>query len=148
MTRDPVDLMPPHILVVDDERQIHASLRLRLGADNDLVFCFNAREALAKVAKERFDLCLVDITMPEMDGLRFIDAARKVDPQLGYVVFSAFDSDDNLRRSIPLQVYDFLSKPLPERHQFEGKIPGWVEATRGASGSFRSTTTKAVGITT
>src|SRR5262245_49387372 len=102
MKHDPIDLMPPRILVVDDEQQIHASLRLRLGASSELVFCQNAREALGKVAQHRFDLCFADIHMPEMDGLKFIDAARKVDPQLGYVVLSAFDTDENLRRTIPL----------------------------------------------
>ena len=129
MSHDTLDLMPGRILVVDDERQIHASLRLRL-AEHDLVCCSNAHDALGKVSKERFDLCFADIHMPGTDGLRFIDAARNIDPQLGYVVLSAFDTDENLRRTIPLQVYDFIPKPLPERHEFEGRVHGWVEATR------------------
>ncbi|MSU60248.1 MAG: response regulator [Pedosphaera sp.] len=130
MNPDAVDLLPPRILIVDDERQIHASLRLRLGRDYDLAFCFDAREALEKIAHERFDLCLADIHMPHLDGLAFIEAARQVDPGLGFVVLSAFDTDENLRRAIPLQVYEFLSKPLPERHEFEGREPDWVEQTR------------------
>lgn len=130
MSRAPLDLTPPRILVVDDERQIHASLRLRLGQDYDLVFCYSAREALDKLSGNRFDLCLADIHMPKMDGLSFIDAARKVDPELGYVVISAFDTDDNLRRVIPLQVYDFISKPLPPKQGFESRIPDWIEKTR------------------
>jgi CheY-like chemotaxis protein len=130
MSPDGLDLLPGRILVVDDESQIHASMRLRLAGEHDLFFSFSGPEALEKLAQERFDLCFADIHMPEMDGLRFIDAARTIDPQLGYVVLSAFDTDDNLRRTIPLQVYDFISKPLPERHEFEGRIHGWVEATR------------------
>jgi CheY-like chemotaxis protein len=130
MSSDPLDLMPPRILVVDDETQIHASMRLRLAGENELVFSSSGPDALLKIADQRFDLCFADIHMPEMDGLRFIDTARTVDPCLGYVVLSAFDTDDNLRRTIPLQVYDFISKPLPERHDFEGRISGWVEATR------------------
>jgi len=130
MNHNPVDLTPARILVVDDERQIHASLRLRLGADYDLVFCFTAREALAKVAGNRFDLCLADLHMPKMDGVTFIDAARKLDPELGYVVISAFDTDENLRRIIPLQVYDFVSKPLPPKTDFEGRVPEWIGRTR------------------
>jgi CheY-like chemotaxis protein len=130
ITADPVELMTPRILIVDDERKIHASLRLRLGSDYELVFCYEAKEALELLTRDRFDLCFADIHMPHMDGLSFIDAARKVDPGLGYVVISAFDSDDNLRRTIPLQVYDFVSKPLERRDQFEGRIRGWVRETR------------------
>ena len=75
MSRDPVDVMTPRILIVDDERQIHASIRLRLGRDYELVSCFDAREALERLGQERFDLCLADIHMPHMDGLTFIARA-------------------------------------------------------------------------
>jgi len=124
------DLLPPRILIVDDERQIHASLRLRLGQVYDLAFCSSAREGLKAMAHERFDLCLADIHMPQMDGLEFIEAATKVDRHLGFVVLSAFDSDENLRRAIPLQVYDFIGKPLPDREGFEVRLPMWIEKTR------------------
>lgn len=130
VTRDTMALVTPRILVVDDERQIHASLRLRLGKDYDLVCCSDARDALQTVAKERFDLCFVDIHMPGMDGFAFIEAAQRSDSGLGYVVLSAFDSGENLRRTIPLHVLDFIGKPLPERHGFEARIPEWIERTR------------------
>lgn len=124
------DLLVPRILIVDDERQIHASLRLRLGRDYGLVCHNDPRQALALLREERFDLCIVDIHMPHLDGLAFVAAAREADPDLGYIFLSAFDSDENLRRAIPLQVYDFIAKPLPEREGFEAKIPGWIEQTR------------------
>jgi len=130
MSTDPTDLVSPRILVVDDERQIHASLRLRLAKTYDLVCCFDAPTALQALASDRFDLCFVDIHMPEMDGLEFIEAAQRKDPDLGYVVISAFDSSENLRRAIPLQVFDFIGKPLPERDGFEARIPEWIDRTR------------------
>jgi DNA-binding response OmpR family regulator len=129
-TTDATDLLPPRILAVDDERRIHASLRLRLGKDYELVFCADAREALDTLQNNRFDLCLVDIRMPRMDGFAFIEAARAHDPGLGYVVLSACDTDENLRRSIPLQIYDFIPKPLPDRDGFEARIPEWIARTR------------------
>lgn len=130
MSAEAADLLPPRILVVDDERQIHASVRLRLARHYDLAFCANARDALRTLADNRYDLCLADIHMPSMDGLAFIEAAARVDRDLGFVILSAFDSDENLRRAIPLQVYEFLGKPLPEKNGFEGRIPGWIERTR------------------
>jgi CheY-like chemotaxis protein len=127
---DAVDLLPPRILVLDDERQIHASIKLRLGGTYDLAFAFEGAEALEKIRGSRFDLCLVDIHMPKMDGFAFIAAAQEVDPGLGFIILSAFDSPANLRKTIPLQVYDFLSKPLPERAGFEGRLQMWVEQAR------------------
>ena len=130
MIREASELLPPRIAIVDDERQIHASLRLRLGRECELVSFFDARHALDALADEKFDLCLVDIHMPHMDGLAFIEAAARSDPALGFVVLSAFDTDENLRRTIPLQAYDFIAKPLPERDAFEARIPAWVARTR------------------
>ena len=130
MEQNPAALLMPRLLVVDDERQIHASLRLRLGENYDIVFCFGGSEALEAVNQQRFDLCIVDIHMPQMDGLAFIERAKQVDPDLGYVILSAFDSDENLRRTIPLQVCEFIPKPLPERIEFEDRIPTWIDHTR------------------
>jgi CheY-like chemotaxis protein len=130
MSREATELLPPRIAVVDDERQIHASIRLRLGKDCEVVSFADTRLALEAVAEEKFDLCFVDIHMPHLDGLTFIERAKERDPGLGYVVLSAFDTDENLRRAIPLQVYDFLSKPLPERDGFERRLPDWVARTR------------------
>jgi antitoxin (DNA-binding transcriptional repressor) of toxin-antitoxin stability system len=65
-----------------------------------------------------------------MDGLAFIAAAAPLDPALGFVVLSAFDTDENLRRAIPLQVCEFLAKPLPDRAGFEARLPAWVARTR------------------
>lgn len=130
MSPDSARLLPPRILVVDDERQIHASLRLRLGKSCELASCMDPREALEKIGQTRFDLCLVDLHMPRLDGFAFIDAAQRVDPGLGYVVISAFDTHENLHRAIPLQVYDFLSKPLPDRAGLEARVPDWIEQTR------------------
>lgn len=130
MTSTTSAILPTRILVVDDERQIHASLRLRLGGAHELVFAFDAAAGLERLRETRFDLCLADLHMPRMDGFAFIEAAQQVDPALGFVVLSAFDSAENLRRTIPLQVYDFLSKPLPGKADFEARIPEWVARTR------------------
>jgi DNA-binding NarL/FixJ family response regulator len=127
--KDP-DLYIPSILLVDDEEQIHSSVRLRLGDHYRLVNALNPKDALEIIEREPIDLCIVDVQMPGMNGLTFIEEARKVDPALGYVIFSGFDSDENLRRAIPLQVFEFLPKPLPDRSRFERVLPEWIERTR------------------
>jgi CheY-like chemotaxis protein len=130
LLHEPDSLTTPRILAVDDDAPIHASLRLRLGDHHDLVTCADPRVALNKVRQERFDLCIVDLHMPVMDGLSFIEAAREIDPGLGFVVLSGHGTEDNLRRAIPLQVYDFIDKPLPDRNGLELQLPGWIQRTR------------------
>ena len=130
MERDTADLLIPRILLVDDERQIHSSLRLRLYRSCELTSCLSGSEALDAISETKFDLCLVDLHMPGMSGLEFIAEARKRDPSLGHVVLSAFDSPENLRRTISLQVFDFLGKPFPGRQELESRIPEWVDRTR------------------
>lgn len=125
-----LDSLPACILVVDDEKQIHSSLRLRLGGHYQLVCLSSPGEAIALIRRQPFDLCIVDVHMPEMDGLAFIEAAQELDPSLGYVVLSGYDSDENLRRTIPLQVFDFIAKPLPNQAGFEKRIPEWIARTR------------------
>jgi CheY-like chemotaxis protein len=126
----PAELVTPRILAVDDERQIHASLRLRLNGICEMVSCSDARTALARIKQEPFDLCIVDLHMPGMTGLDFIDAARQMDPALGFIILSGHGTEDNLLRAIPLQVYDFILKPLPDRNGFERQLPDWVQRTR------------------
>jgi CheY-like chemotaxis protein len=127
--RDP-DTVIPTILLVDDEQPIHSALKLRLGESYRVISVFSPREALGQLKDEPLDLCIVDIQMPGMNGLAFIEAAREIDPALGYLIFSGFDSDENLRKAIPLQVFDFIPKPLPERSQFEKRLPDWIDRTR------------------
>ncbi len=122
--------LPPSILIVDDEAQIHSSLRLRLGRSCRLQSALTPKDGLERISKEPHDICIVDVHMPEMDGLTFIEEARKVDPALGFVIFSGYDSDENLRKAIPLQVYDFIPKPLPDRERLEKAVPDWVDRTR------------------
>lgn len=124
------DLTPPRVLLLDDERQIHASVRLRVAGVCSLVSAFDPQEGLAAVAREPFDLCLVDIHMSGMNGLEFIESARKIDSALGFVILTGFDSEENLRRAIPLQVFDLIPKPLPDRLGFEKRLPEWVQRTR------------------
>jgi len=124
------EIITPSILLLDDEQQIHSAVKLRLGDSYRLLSAFNSKEALALIEREPIDLCIVDVQMTEVDGLTFIEIAKKIDPALGYIVFSGFDSDENLRRAIPLQVFDFIPKPLPDRNHFERVLPKWIDRTR------------------
>ena len=68
--------MKKKILVVDDDPDLRGTLKLLLTPEFEVVEAANGREALAILDREHPALALVDLAMPEMDGLQFLDASR------------------------------------------------------------------------
>jgi hypothetical protein len=136
MIRLSTDLLIPRILIVDDERQIHASLRLRLGSTYDLAFCFSARDALKLLASERFDLCFADIHMPNMDGLAFIAAAGEIDPHLGFVVLA---HSTRMRISAAPSPCKFTNSSASLCRSATGSRPGFPTGSRVPAGGDTTT---------
>src|SRR3954447_23755795 len=75
---------PPRVLVVDDGSLIRLYYRQTLEAAGFQVLeAINGIEALEKVLSERFDLVIVDINMPKMDGMSFLRALRSQEGHAG-----------------------------------------------------------------
>ena len=104
------------VLVVDDSRTMRLSL---IRALNDLGFdnikeAKNGRQALELVLKETFDLMLLDMEMPEMNGMEVL-LALKNNPELGglpVIVISGADQIENAVRCIEAGAEDYLPKPF------------------------------------
>ena len=63
--------------------------------------------------RRRFDLCLVDIKLPHIDGLDFIEAAQPLLKETGVVVFTGYGSLEETVRALELGVRGFVTKPIP-----------------------------------
>ena len=104
------------VLVVDDSSTMRISLIKalnELGFDN-IKEAKNGRQALELVRKETFDLMLLDMEMPEMNGMEVL-LALKNDPQLGglpVIVISGADQIENAVRCIEAGAEDYLPKPF------------------------------------
>jgi CheY-like chemotaxis protein len=102
------------ILIVDDNAINRASLHRRLDRDGHAVAAAaNGREALAQARAHTFDLILLDVIMPEMNGLEVL-GALKADPQLRHIpviMISAFHELDSVVRCIEMGAEDYLPKP-------------------------------------
>ena len=104
------------VLVVDDSRTMRLSLTRalnELGFDN-IKEAKNGRQALELVLKEHFDLMLLDMEMPEMNGMEVLLALKK-NPQLGglpVIVISGADQIENAVRCIEAGAEDYLPKPF------------------------------------
>ena len=105
--------MAESILIVDDEDAILSSLSQVLEDEHyDVGVARSGAEALKAITAEPPDLVLLDIWMPEMDGLETLRRAREQAPGLTVVMMSGHGSIETAVRSIKLGAYDYVEKPL------------------------------------
>ncbi len=77
------------ILVIDDQLQVRAAISAALKARNfDVVTVKSGRLALGELASSSFDLVIVDLNMPEMDGIELIEALRESRPNSPIIAIS------------------------------------------------------------
>jgi DNA-binding NtrC family response regulator len=103
----------PRILVVDDEESIQMLLREALTAWGYRVTCVGSgREALEAMQGQLFDLALVDIRMPEMDGLTFLREVKKRDESIEVVIMTGYPTVATAVEALKEGASDYLPKPL------------------------------------
>jgi DNA-binding NtrC family response regulator len=101
------------ILVVDDEKSIRDSIRMILEYEKfDVHFADDGPSALARIAGGSFDLVLLDIKMPGMDGMKVLQKVRETHPFLPVVMISGHGTIETAVEATRLGAYDFLPKPL------------------------------------
>lgn len=110
--------MAEKILVVDDDQVVLNSCRVVLNAEGyDLRLVSSAREAIAFLETEYVDLMIMDVKMPEKDGLYILDAIREKWPlqqwpELPVLVMSGYPTPDTINDLIKRGVREFISKPF------------------------------------
>ena len=121
------------ILVVDDNEDNRYTLmrRLRREGYTDVVSAGDGRDALARLAETDFDLMLLDIMMPEMDGYSVLEKLRATGrlASLPVIVISAIDDFDSVVRCIEMGAEDYLRKPF-NATLLRARISGVLEKKR------------------
>lgn len=103
---------PPKVLVVDDEPQIRVLLRATLGRAGYVVAeASNAREALNAKVIDKPDLILLDLGLPDRDGLELVTALRG-EPRSALIVISARDQTEQKVAALDLGADDYVTKPF------------------------------------
>jgi len=101
------------ILIVDDEADIALILKLQLEDSGfKTVRARDGIEALEHIAREKFDLILLDIKMPRMDGMQVLERVRKEYPDLGVVMMTAHGSEAIAVEAMKNGAIDYISKPF------------------------------------
>src|SRR5438552_5998438 len=105
--------MPETILVVDDEENIRHTLRGVLADEGfDVLEAPNGRRALELLEHVAPRLAIVDVWMPEVDGIELVERMRSRAPRLPIIVISGHGTIETAMRVIRLGACDFLEKPF------------------------------------
>jgi DNA-binding NtrC family response regulator len=100
------------ILVVDDESEIREGLEILLKSEGYGVSSAETGESgLAKLEQHPFDLLLLDVSLPDRNGLDMLKEIHRRDPQLSIVLITAYGSIDMARAAFKNGAMDYITKP-------------------------------------
>ncbi|MDP8259577.1 MAG: response regulator [Candidatus Gygaella obscura] len=122
-------MKPLSILLVDDEKAFLDSLEHYLRKQNfDVVKALKGNDALELLKEKRFDLMLLDLGLPDIDGIHVLQQVRmenkdilKMNKNLQVIILTAHGSTKTTLEAMQLNVYDYLSKPF-ELKELDKKI--------------------------
>ncbi len=116
------------ILIVDDEINILESLSAILRHENyDVDICSDGFSAIDFVKRNDYELVLLDIKMPKMDGIEVLEKILNINPGLVVIMISGHGTIETALESAKKGAYDFLQKPLPDVEELLLTIRNAVE---------------------
>ncbi len=127
--------MPKHILVVDDERLIRWSLCERLTEEGYVcVAAEDGARARKEVEAQAFDLALLDLRLPDVEGTDLIEEILASRPELPVIMITAYSSVDTAVTAMKLGACDYISKPF-DMDQIVASVRNALEAKEGGAGA-------------
>jgi excisionase family DNA binding protein len=101
------------VLVADDEKGIRDPVALFLKADNyRVVTAASGAEAIASVQQEMPDIVLLDLAMPDMNGVEVLKELHRMDPDLPVVIVTAFPDSEMMSQALQFPPVTLLPKPV------------------------------------
>ena len=102
------------LLVVDDEQVALTSVKrlLKRNGFKDVEICAHGKDAVARIKEGDFDIVLLDLLMPEVDGLAVLKATKPYNPDTEFIILTAMDDVSSAVKAIRLGAYDYLVKPV------------------------------------
>ena len=101
------------VLVVDDDKVLQQSVRQALEFHHFVVdVADNGKEAVAKVYRDKYDLVVMDVNMPEMDGIQALTEIKKHDPAMIVLILTAYSNVTDAVKAVKEGAYNYLEKPI------------------------------------
>jgi len=105
--------MMKNILIVDDEDLICYSLSAALRRNDTFVKTAScAQDALAEINRTFYNLCFLDIRLPDADGLELMKTVKETSPTTKIIIMTANEIEEDLMRDIQQNSWYFLPKPF------------------------------------
>ena len=101
-----------HLLIVDDERGARESLKAVFANSHHVSLAESAAAATRQLAADNIDLMLLDIMMPDKDGLAFLQEALGAYPDLPVIMVTAASGAEPVIQAMGMGAYDYISKPF------------------------------------
>jgi signal transduction histidine kinase len=125
----PATANKPLVLVVDDEYGPRESIAFTLSSEFTVETAERAAEALAKLRAKSFSVIVLDIRMPEMDGIRALEEIRKIDPLVSVVMLTGYGTLLTAQQAIVAGANQYLRKP-PDIAELIDAVRKQTDATR------------------
>src|SRR5207249_2773845 len=108
------DVLRPVALVVDDEESVRESFRLVLDQDYDVLDVPDGARALDIVRAHHVDIVLLDIRLPEMDGIEVLERIKALDDSVEVILVTAVKTVRTAVAAMKLGALDYLTKPFED----------------------------------
>jgi DNA-binding NtrC family response regulator len=101
------------VLVVDDDKVLQQSVKQALEYHHFAVeVADNGKEAVNKVYGQKYDLVVMDVNMPEMDGIQALTEIKKHDPSVIVLILTAYSNVTDAVKAVKEGAYNYLEKPI------------------------------------
>ena len=105
--------MKGRILIVDDEEiVIRSCKRILAGRDFQVDAASNGLEALAKIQEDDYDMLILDIKMPKMNGIEVLQQVKEAHPDIDVIMITGLNQIDTAVKAMKLGAFDYLPKPF------------------------------------
>ena len=118
------------LLIIDDEQSIGTMLEKALGRSKDIAISYidNPITALSRFRKGEFDGVLLDIMMPQKDGLSVLEEIKNKDPECVVIMITAYSTLDKVLQSHKVGADHYLLKPFESLADVEKKVRELIKA--------------------
>ena len=129
--------MKKHILIVDDEQSIRELCKELLEEEGyKITLAVDGQDALDKMDYDMFDLFLIDMAMPKIDGFELMKLIKQKQPLAVIVILTGFSSIDGAVKAVHAGAYQYLSKPINSEELF-GVVKSGIQYSKDVTGTLQ-----------